>query len=62
MLFRSCHADEVKDLLRLWVRSWGEGDIETYLSMYSAYRSPSDEMSREAWEQNRRERISPDKR
>lgn len=57
-----CHAGEVKDLLQRWVRSWGEGDIETYLSLYSVSRSPSDDMSRETWVQNRRERIGPDKR
>ena len=57
-----CHSTEVKDFLRQWVRAWGEGDIETYLSLYSSARSPRDDLTRAEWEQHRRARIAPDKR
>ncbi len=56
-----CYSGEVKDFLRQWVRAWGDGDIETYLSLYSTLRSPRDDMSRDDWVVNRRQRIGPDK-
>ena len=56
-----CYAPEVKEFLRQWVRSWGEGDIETYLSLYNSIRSPVDGMDRAAWESHRRARVSPDR-
>ena len=58
----NCHADEVKDFLRQWVRAWGEGDIEAYLQMYSSIRSPREDLDRHAWEQHRRARIGPEKK
>lgn len=56
-----CHAADIKSFLRLWVRSWGDGDFDTYISLYTAIRSPVEDLDRLAWEKNRRERISPDK-
>jgi len=56
-----CHSEEVKGLLRDWVRAWGNGDIDTYLGLYTSVRSPRDDMSRSEWVQNRRERVSPDR-
>ena len=56
-----CHSDEVRDLLRDWVRAWGTGDIDTYLSLYTSVRSPRDDMNRSDWVQNRRERVTPDR-
>jgi len=56
-----CHSDEVKQFLKDWVTAWGEGDIETYLDLYTAARSPRDDLTRLEWEQHRRARISPDK-
>ncbi|MDA0979657.1 MAG: hypothetical protein O3B72_13950, partial [Proteobacteria bacterium] len=55
-----CHAPEVKELLRQWVYAWGEGDTEAYLSLYNSIRSPRDGMSRDAWETNRRSRVTPE--
>ncbi len=56
-----CHSDEVRDLLRDWVRAWGTGDIDTYLGLYNSIRSPRDDMNRSDWVQNRRERVTPDR-
>lgn len=56
-----CHSAEVKDFLKVWVRAWGDGDIETYLSLYTSARSPTDGMSRTAWVSDRRNRITPGK-
>jgi hypothetical protein len=56
-----CHAPEVKALLSHWVRAWGDGDIETYLSLYASARSPRQDMTRETWEAHRRARIGPGK-
>ena len=52
-----CHSGEVKDFLRRWVRAWGEGDIDTYLSLYTTAKSPRDDLTREEWIQHRRARI-----
>lgn len=57
-----CHAPEVKGFLREWVRAWGEGDIDAYLSLYNSIRSPVDGMDRATWEAHRRARIAPDRR
>jgi hypothetical protein len=57
-----CHSPEVKDFLRQWVRAWGDGDIDTYISLYTTARSPRDSLSRSAWEAHRRARIGPEKR
>jgi hypothetical protein len=56
-----CHSAEVKDFLRRWVRAWGEGDIDTYLSLYTTAKSPRDDLTREEWIQHRRARIGPGK-
>jgi hypothetical protein len=56
-----CHSEEVKDLLRDWVRAWGNGDIDAYLGLYTSIRSPRDDMTRSEWLQHRRERVSPDR-
>ena len=56
-----CHSGEVKDFLRRWVRAWGDGDIETYLSLYTTARSPREDLTREEWIQHRRARIGPGK-
>ena len=56
-----CHAGEVKQFLRQWVRAWGEGDIETYLTLYTRSRSPREGLSRPEWVQHRRARIAPEK-
>lgn len=57
-----CHSEEVKDVLRNWVKAWGDGDIETYLGLYTSGRSPRDDLTRSEWEAHRRARIGPDKR
>jgi hypothetical protein len=57
-----CHSREVKDFLGRWVRAWGDGDIETYLSMYMTSRSPREDLTREEWIQHRRARIGPEKK
>lgn len=56
-----CHSGEVKDFLRRWVKAWGEGDIDTYLSLYTTVKSPRDDLTREEWIQHRRARIGPGK-
>lgn len=56
-----CHSGEVKDFLRRWVKAWGEGDIDTYLSLYTTARSPRDDLTRPQWVQHRRARIGPGK-
>jgi hypothetical protein len=56
-----CHSEEVKDFLRRWVRAWGDGDIDTYLSLYTTARSPREDLTREEWILHRRARIGPDK-
>ena len=56
-----CHSGEIKEFLRRWVIAWGDGDIETYLMLYTQMRSPIDSLTRNQWIENRRERISPDK-
>jgi murein L,D-transpeptidase YafK len=56
-----CHSGEVKAFLGRWVKAWGNGDIETYISLYANARSPNEDLSRVQWEKNRRDRISPDK-
>ena len=35
-----CHSIEVKSFLKQWVLAWGNGDIESYLFLYSEGRSP----------------------
>lgn len=57
-----CHSGEVKDFLGRWVRAWGDGDIETYLSLYMTSRSPREDLTREEWIQHRRARIGPEKK
>ena len=57
-----CHSGEVKDFLRRWVRVWGDGDIETYLSLYTTARSPREDLTRAEWIQHRRGRIGPGKK
>ena len=56
-----CHRGEVKDFLRRWVRAWADGDIDTYLSLYTSARSPREDLTREEWIQHRRARIGPGK-
>ena len=56
-----CQSVEIKDFLRRWVRAWGQGDITTYLSLYTTVRSPRDDLSREEWIEHRRARIGPGK-
>ncbi len=56
-----CHSPEVKQFLRNWVTAWGNGDIETYLSLYTTVRSPREGMSRPEWVSHRRARIGPEK-
>lgn len=56
-----CYSGEVKDFLRRWVRAWGEGDIDAYLSLYTTAKSPRDDLTREQWVQHRRARIGPGK-
>lgn len=56
-----CYAPEVKVFLHEWVKAWGSGDIETYLARYSSNRSPRSDLTRAAWEQHRRDRVSPDR-
>ena len=51
----------IREFLRQWVIAWGDGDIESYLMLYSEMRSPIDSLTRNQWVQNRRERIGPDK-
>jgi len=57
-----CHSGEVKEFLGRWVRAWGDGDIETYLSLYMTSRSPREGLTREEWVQHRRARIGPEKK
>lgn len=56
-----CYSPEVKDFLGRWARAWGNGDIETYLSLYTSARSPRDDLTRSEWEAHRRARIGPEK-
>lgn len=56
-----CYSPEVKDFLQRWVRAWGNGDIETYLSLYTSARSPRDDLSRAEWVAHRRARVGPEK-
>ena len=56
-----CYSPEVKDFLGQWARAWGNGDIETYLSLYTSARSPRNDLTRSEWEAHRRARIGPDK-
>ena len=56
-----CHSAEVKEFLKVWVRAWGNGDADTYISLYTKSRSPKDGVSRDTWESQRRARVTPDK-
>jgi len=56
-----CHSAEVKGFLRSWAKAWGEGDIDTYLSLYTTARSPRNDLTRQEWVQHRRARIGPSK-
>lgn len=56
-----CYSPEVKDFLRRWAQAWGNGDIETYLSLYTSARSPRDDLTRSEWVAHRRARIGPEK-
>ncbi len=56
-----CHAPEVKEFLSRWARAWGNGDIETYLSLYNSVRSPRDDLTRSEWVAHRRARVGPEK-
>ena len=48
--------------MRKWVRAWGDGDLDTYLSLYTTARSPREDLTREEWIQHRRARIGPGKK
>jgi len=56
-----CHSIEVKSFLKQWVLAWGNGDIESYLSLYVEGRTPRSELTRSEWEAHRRARIGPRK-
>lgn len=55
-----CQSDQVKALLKQWVLALSEGDIDTYLDLYTSLRSPKDGMSRDEWEKLSRARVSHD--
>lgn len=56
-----CYSAEVKAFLGRWVQAWGNGDIDTYLALYTSARSPRNDLSRSEWEAHRRARIGPEK-
>ncbi len=52
-----CYREEVKDFLQSWVVAWGNGDVDRYLQHYVPFGSPKPNMTRSAWEQERRARL-----
>lgn len=50
--------DSVEASIRKWAAAWSAKQVDAYLASYaSSFKPPKDE-SREAWEQNRRQRIN----
>jgi hypothetical protein len=53
-----CYTREAKEFLQSWVVAWGDGDVDSYLDHYIHDGSPRINMSRENWEEDRRQRIA----
>jgi ketosteroid isomerase-like protein len=49
---------EVAALVRAWATAWAAKDVKGYLGFYSKNFDPAGAMSRSAWEDERRQRIS----
>lgn len=48
---------EARALAESWARAWSERDVEHYLGTYGKGFTPDNGVSREAWEQSRRQKI-----
>lgn len=45
-------------LVKSWAEAWASKNVDGYLSYYAADFKPEDGLSRSAWEQQRRDRIT----
>jgi len=52
---------EVGYMVERWREAWSKGDIDGYLFSYSSDFTPSNNMTLEAWEANRKSRVRPEK-
>jgi hypothetical protein len=50
--------EEVRKVFDTWLRAWNAKDMEAYFGVYAKAFRPSDGESRDAWERQRRIRIS----
>jgi hypothetical protein len=48
---------EAESLVRQWAQAWSQRDVDRYLGFYGAHFAPPDNLSRDAWEDRRRQRI-----
>jgi hypothetical protein len=53
---------EVGYVLEQWREAWEKGDLEAYLTSYSANFTPSNKLTVDAWKANRRARVTPEKK
>lgn len=52
------HIEEVHPTIEAWAKAWSDQDVDAYLSHYSVdFRIPNN-LSREAWENQRRQRLT----
>lgn len=52
------HLDEVHPTVEAWAAAWSDQDVDAYLAHYSPDFRVPDEMTREAWEAQRRQRLT----
>lgn len=57
--FRSLARIDINYRIEKWRQAWQSGDIESYLDFYAPDFSPRSGLSRQAWEESRRARVSP---
>ena len=53
---------EVGYVVERWREAWSKGDIDRYLSSYSAAFTPSNHLTLDAWRAHRRSRVKPQKK
>jgi adhesin transport system outer membrane protein len=51
-------ADEILAAVEGWANAWSSQDVDAYLATYSPRFQPPGELSRRAWETQRRERLT----
>jgi hypothetical protein len=51
-------AGDLEATARSWAQAWADQDVDTYLSLYDPQFEPPDGLTREAWETQRRDRLT----